>query len=76
MPSNNPRFTIDDGLSASENLGAFGQMIEGLDATLGAALRPHLALLASGQPIDTSAIWDSLSSALAASDGSSDRLSA
>jgi hypothetical protein len=68
MASNNQRFTIGDALSTSENLAAYGQMLEGIDATLGVALRQHLASLASGQSVSTSALWDSLHSALATSD--------
>jgi len=69
---NRGRFTIDDASSTAENLAAFGQVLEGIDAALGGALKSHLAPLASGQPANTSAIWDSLFSALAASDAQSD----
>jgi hypothetical protein len=69
---NRARFAVDDAFSTAENLAAFGQVLEGIDAVLGAALKPHLAPLASGQSANTSAILDSLYSALAASDAQSD----
>jgi hypothetical protein len=53
-------FVIEDGLGVSDNLNAFSQVLEGLDTSLGAALRPYLTAIAAGHPVDTSTIWDAL----------------
>lgn len=60
MARNNHVFAIDDRLGTSDNLDAYARVLEGMDAALGAALRPYLASIAAGHPVDTSAIWDAL----------------
>jgi len=60
MAKNNYVFAIDDTLGTSDNLAAYAQLLEAMDAPLGAALSPYLASLAAGQPVDTAAIWDAL----------------
>jgi hypothetical protein len=58
--TNDPVFVIDDTLGISDNLAAFAQLIGGMDAPLGAALKPHLSSLAAGQQVDATAIWNAL----------------
>ena len=53
-------FAIDDTIGTSDNLAAFKQLIEAMDAPLGKALSPHLAPLAAGQQVDAAAIWNAL----------------
>lgn len=71
MGERNHTFAIDDALGTSDNLAAYARVLEAMDAPLGAALRPFLASLAAGQPVDTAAIWDSLYAAIAPPDPSS-----
>ncbi len=68
MARNNRAFAIDDALSTSDNLAAYAQLLAAIDAPLGTVLRPFLASLAAGQPIDTAAIWDALYAATAPAD--------
>jgi hypothetical protein len=68
MAKNNHAFTIDDALGTSDNLAVYAQVLEAIDAPLGAALRPYLASLAAGQPVDTATIWDALYAATAPAD--------
>lgn len=60
MANNNHVFAIDDGLNTADNLAAYAQVLERMDAALGAALRPHLMSLAAAEVADTEAIWDAL----------------
>jgi hypothetical protein len=65
MAGNAHVFAIEDRLGTSDNLDAYSQVLEGLDAELGAALRQYLASIAAGYPVDTSAIWNALYAASA-----------
>jgi hypothetical protein len=65
MARNTDVFVIEDRLGTSDNLDAYSQVLEGMDAALAAALRPYLASIAAGHPVDTSAIWDALYAASA-----------
>ena len=65
MAGNAHVFAIEDGVGTSDNLDDYSQVLGGMDAALGAALRPYLASIAAGHPIDTSAIWDALYAASA-----------
>jgi hypothetical protein len=60
MARNNNAFAIDDTLGTSDNLAVYTQLVEALDARLGAALSSCLAQLVAGQRVDTAAIWDVL----------------
>ncbi len=67
MAGNAQSFTIEDRLGTSDNLNAYAQTLEQIDATLGVALRPYLASMAAGHTVDTSAIWNALYAATAPS---------
>lgn len=68
MAENNHAFAIDDTLGTSDNVAAYAQVLETMDAPLGAALGPYLVSLAAGQPVDTAAIWDALYAAMTSAD--------
>jgi hypothetical protein len=65
MATNSNAFAIDDTLGTSDNLAVYAQLLDALDERLGAALGPHLAPLAAGQPVDAAVIWDALYAATA-----------
>jgi len=60
MAAHNNSFAIDDQLNTPDNLARYAQVLQAMDASLGAALAPYLASLASGQRVDMVAIWDAL----------------
>ena len=66
MTKNNQTFTIDDTLGTSDNLAAYAQVLEAMDALLGETLSSKLAVLATGQAVDTAVIWDALYATIAA----------
>lgn len=68
MTNNSHTFAINDTLGTSDNLAAYAQVLEAIDAPLEGALSPYLASLAAGQPVDTAAIWDALYAAIAPAD--------
>lgn len=65
MARNAHSFTIEDGLGTSDNLDAYVQVLEEIDAPLGVALGPYLASMAADQTIDPSTIWSALYAATA-----------
>jgi hypothetical protein len=65
MARNAHSFTIEDRSGTSDNLDAYVQVLEEIDAPLGVALRPYLASMAAGPTIDTSTIWNALYAATA-----------
>lgn len=64
MPSEDA-FVIDDTASTSDNLAAYVQLLKAKDASLAAALSPHLASLANGQEVNAAQIWTALYEATA-----------
>lgn len=68
MGKANNAFAIDDLIGTADNISAYAQLLEAMDAPLGTSLSHYLTSLAGGQAVDTAAIWDALYAAMAPED--------
>jgi len=66
MPKPKLAYAIDDALSTDDNLAALSAAAASIDANLAAVLEPQLTAWASGEVVDTNALWNALYAATAA----------
>lgn len=60
MPKQKLVYAIDDSLNIDENLTSLSAATGSIDADLAVVLEPRLATWASGEAVDTAALWNAL----------------